>query len=107
MYQSCNADPDLWIKAEYRPEDKLAYYSYILCYADDILCVHYDPDNVFNKLNGYVPLKSGLVGSFDMCFGTNLSTCNYIMASGLDLINCQRGQIIYSKVAIALNWMCP
>ena len=28
-YCSCNADPDLWMKAEYRPKDKLEYYSYI------------------------------------------------------------------------------
>ena len=41
------------------PEDKLEYYSYILCYVDDILCIHNDQDNVLNKLNGYVPLKPG------------------------------------------------
>ena len=28
-YQSCDADHDLWMKAEYKPEDKLEYYSYI------------------------------------------------------------------------------
>ena len=41
------------MKAQYRPEDKLQYYSYILCYANDILCIH-DPDDVLNKLNGYM-----------------------------------------------------
>ena len=25
VYQSCDSDPDLWIKAEYRPGDKLEY----------------------------------------------------------------------------------
>ena len=28
-YQSCDADPDLWMKPEYRPEEKLEYYLYI------------------------------------------------------------------------------
>ena len=56
-YWSCDADPDLWRKAEYKPEDKLEYYSYILCYVNDILCIHHDPDDVLNKLNGYMPLK--------------------------------------------------
>ena len=46
-HQSCVADLDLWIKAEYRPEDKFEYYTYV----DDILCIHLDPDDVLNKLN--------------------------------------------------------
>ena len=58
---SCDADPNLWMKAEYRPEDKLEYYSYILCYVDDILCIHHDPDDVLNKLNGYMPLQPSSV----------------------------------------------
>ena len=57
-YKFCDADPDLWIKPK-MPEDKLEYYSYILYYVDDILCIHHDPDNVLNKLNGYAPLKPG------------------------------------------------
>ena len=65
-YCSCDADPDLWIKSEHRPEDNLEYYSYILCYVDDILCIHHDPDDVLNKLNEYVSLKPGSFGSPDM-----------------------------------------
>ena len=60
------------MKAQYRPDDKLAYYSYILCYVDDILCIHHDPDDVLNKLNGYVMLKPGSFGSPDMYLGTKL-----------------------------------
>ena len=67
----CYADSDLWMNTEYRPEDKMEYYFYILCYVDDILCIHHDP-NVLNKLNGCLPLKYGLVGSPDIYLGTNL-----------------------------------
>ena len=28
---------------------KLEFYSYILCDADDILCIHHIPDDVWNK----------------------------------------------------------
>ena len=56
-YKSCDADPDMWMKNEYRPKYKLEYYSYILCYVDDILCIHHDPDDILNKHNRYVPLK--------------------------------------------------
>ena len=45
-YQSCKADPDLWLKPETRPEDGVKYYSYILCYVDDILCIHHNADSV-------------------------------------------------------------
>ena len=53
-YKSRDADPDLCMKPPNRPEDKLEYYSYILCNTDDILCIHHDPDGVLNKLNGCV-----------------------------------------------------
>ena len=67
-----DADPDLLIKAQYRPEDKLEYYSCMLCYVDYILCIHHDPDDVLNKLNGYVPSKPESVRSPDMYLGTKL-----------------------------------
>ena len=47
--ESCDEDHDLWIKPEYRPEEKLEYYSYIFCFVDDILCIHHDPDIVLNS----------------------------------------------------------
>ena len=66
------ADPNLWMKAQYRPEDKLEYYYCILCYLDYILCIHHDPDDILIKLNGYLPLKPGSVGSSNMYLGTKL-----------------------------------
>jgi hypothetical protein len=51
-YISCKADPNLWLKAVTRPEDKVHYYAYILCYVDDILCKHHDPMSVMNEING-------------------------------------------------------
>ena len=71
-YEFCNAYPDLWMKVKYRPEDKLEYYSYISFYMDDILCIHHDPGDALNKLNGYVLLKPSLVGSPNMYLGIKL-----------------------------------
>jgi hypothetical protein len=51
-YTSCKADHDLWLKAVTRPEDNVHYYVYILCYFDDILCIHHDPMSVTNEING-------------------------------------------------------
>ena len=60
------------MKAQYRSEDKLQYYSYILCYVDDILWIRHDPDDVLNKLDGYVLFKPGSVGSPNMYLGMML-----------------------------------
>ncbi len=58
-YKPCLADPDLWYKACTRKEDHSnikPYYSYMLVYVDDILCIHEDPDSVLKVLNKYFPL---------------------------------------------------
>jgi hypothetical protein len=47
-----SSDPDSLFKAETRPDDNFSYYAYILCYADDILCVHHNPMPVLDKING-------------------------------------------------------
>ena len=60
------------MKPEFMSEDKLEYYSYILCYVDDILCIHHHPDDVLNKLNGCVSFKCGSVRIPDMYLGTKL-----------------------------------
>jgi hypothetical protein len=71
-YSSCKADPDLWLKAVTRPDDNVRYYAYILCYVDDILCIHHDPMSVMNEINGYLPLKPSSVGDPDIYLGAKL-----------------------------------
>ncbi len=85
-YTSCKADPDLWYKAETRPADSFRYYPYILCYVDDILCVHHDPMSVLNLINGYMPLEPSLIGDPDIYLGAKLQMTqleNVIWAWGL------------------------
>jgi hypothetical protein len=41
-YESCRADPDVWMK----PGTKIGrskYWSYVLCYVDDILVIDKNP----------------------------------------------------------------
>ncbi len=71
-YTSCKADPDLWYKAETRPADNFKYYAYILCYVDNILCVHHNPMSVLNLINGCMPLKPSLVGDPGIYLGAKL-----------------------------------
>ena len=58
-YQSCKTDLDLWLKPEIRPEDGVKYYFYFLCYDDDILCIHHNPDSMLEWLHKSLPLKPG------------------------------------------------
>jgi hypothetical protein len=59
-YTSCKANPNLWYKAETRPTDNFRYYAYILCYIDNILCMHHDPMTILDRINGYMPPCSHL-----------------------------------------------
>lgn len=65
-YHPCLADPDLWIKAETRPDDQVQYYSYVLCYVDDIMVIHHDPTEVLTKIDKFMKLKPGSVGDPDI-----------------------------------------
>ena len=87
---------------------------------DDILCIHHDLDGVLEKLIGYVPLKPSSVGRADMYLGTKIKymqlhngiwdwsmspskNVQEAVRMGEEYVH-QKGQIIHSRAAIALNW---
>jgi hypothetical protein len=87
-YISCKADTDLWLKAVTRSEDNVCYYAYILCYVDDILCIHHDPMTVMSEINKYLPLKPNSVGNPDIYLSAKLKETrlpNGVMVWGLSL----------------------
>ena len=71
-YTSCKDDPDIWLKAELRPDDNFKYYSYILIYVDDILVIHHDAMSILAQINNYLPLKPSSVGDPDIYLGAKL-----------------------------------
>jgi hypothetical protein len=85
-YTSCKADPNLWLKAKTRPDNNVHYYTNILCYVDDILCIHHDPTSVMDEINDYLPLKPSLAGDPDISLCAKLKQTrlpNGVMALGL------------------------
>ena len=70
-YESCKADPNLWFKAEIRPEGAVKYYSCLLCYFDDILYIHHNGDAMLEWLCKSFPLKPGF-GNSNMYLGVKL-----------------------------------
>ena len=71
-YQSCLADPDLWLKAEINPANNHKYYAYILLYVDDMLCIHHDDEKIINIIGKYFKMKDGSIGDPDMYLGAKL-----------------------------------
>jgi hypothetical protein len=57
-YTSSLADPDVWFKAECKP-DGFEYYSYVLVYVDDILVIAHKPEDVMRILAKTFRLKDG------------------------------------------------
>jgi hypothetical protein len=49
------------MKADTRPDDGVLYFSYILIYVDDILCVHHDPGSPMAKLDEYFRMEEGSI----------------------------------------------
>ena len=70
-FKRCPADPDIWMKAETRP-DGFRYYSYVLLYVDDCLCIHHDAENVLRQVDKYFMMKPGSIGDPDIYLGAKL-----------------------------------
>ena len=51
--------------------DKM-YWSYVLCYVDDILCIHHDPLSVMTRLDKYFKFKPGSISEPNIYLGTKL-----------------------------------
>jgi Reverse transcriptase (RNA-dependent DNA polymerase) len=71
-WTSCLADPDVWYKAEVRPEDGFQYYAYCLLYVDDALVIHHDATTALDRLDKYFKMKAGSIGDPDFYLGAKL-----------------------------------
>ena len=69
-YNPCLADPDLWIKAQ--NQDGIDYYSYILCYVDDIMVIHHDARPILDSIDKFMKLEDISVGDPDIYLGAKL-----------------------------------
>jgi hypothetical protein len=49
------------MKDERRPDDGVLYWTYIIIYVDDSLCVHHDPGAPLEKLDEYFKMKEGSI----------------------------------------------
>ena len=64
-YDSCKADPDVWLKECVRP-DGTRYYGYILLYVDDALCINQDATAELDRLDDFFVMKPDSIGDPDI-----------------------------------------
>lgn len=71
-YESCLADPDLWMRKGVNKEGK-DYYEYMLLYVDDCLCVSSEPRAALEEIDKYFPMKSGSIEIPKIYLGAKIS----------------------------------
>ena len=69
-YESTQADPDVWIKRDVKPNVQ-EYYCYMLVYVDDVLHVHHNLEIDMKLLSSFYRLKDE-VGSPRRYLGANI-----------------------------------
>jgi hypothetical protein len=70
-YQSCQADPDVWMKPGVKP-DGTKYWEYVLCYVDDILVISHKPKEAMAYLQSRYTLKEGSVKEPEQYLGAKI-----------------------------------
>jgi hypothetical protein len=80
-YQFCKADLEVWLKAKSRPDDRFKYYSYVLCYVDDVLRIHHDAMQQIRAIGKQFPLKKTSLGDPDIYLSSKLR--NVVLETGV------------------------
>lgn len=70
-YNSCEADPDVWLKRAVKPNGS-EYYKYMFVYVDDVLHMAHDTKVDMDKLHSIYRLKDG-VGPPERYLGANVA----------------------------------
>ena len=65
-------NPDLWYKPEVRQQDKFKYYSYVLLYVDDYLCIHHLAEEKLNNIDKLFKMKAASIGDPDIFLGAKV-----------------------------------
>lgn len=68
---SCKADPDVWMNAMTKAKGPM-FYSYVLAYVNDILCLDTNPMNVMDALSKVFKLKDGSIKAPDEYLGAEV-----------------------------------
>ena len=75
-FQPCMADPDVWMRQQYRP-DGTSYWALLLLYVDDCLAIALNPEDILrNEVGKYFKMKESSIGPPDIYLGANVVKSN-------------------------------
>ena len=96
-WTTCEADQDIWMKAETRPSDGHMYYAYALLYVDDIFLVHHDAMTALMAIDEYFKMKEGSMGDPDFYLGAKLRKMT--LANGVEAWAMSSSKYVNAAVA--------
>ena len=70
-YFPCQADQDVYMKESIKPNGE-KYWSYIIVYVDDILCIHHDPRIPMKQISNIYRMKDGSISTPKVYLGANI-----------------------------------
>ena len=71
-FTSCQADPDVWMRAATKPDGE-EYFEYVLLYVDDCLVISHKPEAILREEIGkHFKLKEESIGPPSQCLGGKL-----------------------------------
>jgi hypothetical protein len=71
-YTSTKANPDVWIRAQVKP-DGFGYYEMVLVYVDNIMVLSHEPKQTMDAIASLYRLEEGGVGEPEIYLGANIS----------------------------------
>ena len=101
-YESCKADPDIWYKAESKPNGE-TYYAYLLVYVDDIMAIGTRPRDTLMKLNKYYKIKNDSIGPPDLYLGAKLKRIT--LEDGTTAWGQSSSKYVRSAIANVKDWI--
>ena len=99
-YKSTKADPDVYRKV-FKDSEGKEYYSYLVIYVDDVICIHKDPKIIMDNINSQFRLK-GEVSIPDMYLGANVRRWKHQTVDGNVIESWAMGSESYCKEAIRI-----
>ena len=82
-YDPTTADPDVYRKPEVDANGK-EYYSYLIIYVDDVLCVHHHPKMIMDQIGQTFRLKNGFDEQPKTYLGTDVRNWTYERDNGTE-----------------------
>ena len=100
-YHSCPADPDVWMKSKTKKNGE-KYYSYLIVYVDDVLCIDEAPKQIINHIGELFRIKEGSDEEPKIYLGANIRKWNVTDTEGMDTQCWAMSSHGYAKEAVRI-----